>query len=40
MEVTGPLAVQWGLKFAGETEPEAESTAAPAQPATNAPSSF
>ena len=40
MEVIGPLAVQWGLKFAGETEPDAEATATPAQPATNAPSSF
>jgi hypothetical protein len=23
MELLGPLAVQWGLRFAGETEPEA-----------------
>lgn len=30
MELMGPLAVQWGLKFAGETEPEAEPTVAPA----------
>ncbi len=40
MEVVGPLAVQWGLRFAGETEPATESTAAPAQPATNPPSTF
>jgi Kef-type K+ transport system membrane component KefB len=35
MEVMGPLAVQWGLKFAGETEPEIEagpSTATRAAP--------
>ena len=26
MEVAGPLAVQWGLRMAGETEPEAAAT--------------
>jgi len=38
MELMGPLAVQWGLKFAGETEPEVDSAPTTAtQAATNAP---
>jgi Kef-type K+ transport system membrane component KefB len=37
MELMGPLAVQWGLKFAGETEPETDPAPTTAtQPATNA----
>ena len=30
MEIAGPIAVQWGLKFAGETEPEPPTTTTPA----------
>ncbi len=32
MEIAGPLAVQWGLRFAGETEPEAQGAPAGAMP--------
>ncbi len=31
MELAGPVAVQWGLRFAGETEPEPSAASAPAK---------
>ena len=37
MELMGPLAVQWGLRYAGETEPGTDSVITPTQSATNAP---
>jgi Kef-type K+ transport system membrane component KefB len=37
MEIVGPLAVQWGLRFAGETLPESPPMQTTASRATNAP---
>ena len=38
MEIVGPIAVQWGLKFAGETAPEDTTGAAAGRDAARAPS--